>query len=181
MRVRQLIFVTILSALSTLPSMSATLSVSVTATPDASLFDYTYIFSVAGAGARIDNIFLGSDDLSPVSVVLRVNGNPTVDWSWLGNDTPQNYLQFFDTSGTSLGNGDALDVTFSSHLASQTSHFAVALDSSTGQTTNMATGLAAPSAAAPEPGSLLLFGSAFAILFIGAAVCRIRRAKIGPA
>jgi hypothetical protein len=156
--------------------MSATLSVSVSVTPDANLFDYTYIFSVAGAGARIDNVFLGSDDISPLSVVLKVNGSPTVDWSWLGNDTPQNYLQFFDTRGTSLGNGDALDVTFSSHLASQSSHFAVGLNSSTGQTTNMATGLAAPSAAAPEPGSLLLFGSAFAIFLCWGGGLSIRRA-----
>ena len=174
MNARQWIFATILVALGAVSCMSATMSVSVSVTPDAGLFDYTYLFSIGGAGPGVDNIFLGSDDISPLNVVLRVNNTPTVDWSWLGNDSPQNYLQFFDVNGTSLGSGDALDVMFSSQLGPQATHFAVGLDSTTGATTNTTTVLAAPSAAAiPEPGSLFLLGSGFALFL----VARTRRRR----
>src|SRR5262249_7522662 len=116
----------------------------------------------------IDNIFLGSDDISPLNVVLEVNGQAAAGWSWLGNDTPQDYLQFFGLAGTALGNGDVLDVTFSSPLVPQATHFAVGLDSATGSTTNRATALLAPSSAAgvPEPGSLGLLAGALAALLV---------------
>jgi hypothetical protein len=164
MRVQQSIFAGVLMMLSALPGISATLTVTGTATPDAGLYDYSYKFSVTGAGANVDNIFLGSDDLSPLNVVLDVNGSPTTDWSWLGNDTPENYLQFFDIAGTALGNGDALDVTFSSALVPGKG-FALGVDSSTGGATNRVTGVTAPSSVVtPEPGSLLLLISGVALL-----------------
>ena len=168
MRIRQWMFATILAALSVLPGRSATISVSASATPDGGMFDYVYQFSIAGAGANIDNIFLGSDDISPLNVVLEVNGQAAAGWSWLGNDTPQDYLQFFGLPGTALGNGDVLDVTFSSPLVPQATHFAVGLDSATGSTTNRATALLAPSSAAgvPEPGSLGLLAGALAALLV---------------
>ena len=165
MRVKQSIFVGVLMMLSALPGVSATLAVNATATPDAGLYDYSYQFSITGAGANVDNIFLGSDDLSPLNVALDVDGSPTSDWSWLGNDTPENYLQFFDTAGTALGNGDVLVVNFTSALAPGAG-FAVGLDSSTADSTNTVTGVTAPSSAAPtpEPGSLLLLISGLAVL-----------------
>ena len=83
--------------------------------------------------------------------------------------TPQNYLQFFDTSSTALGNGDVLDVTFTSLLAPSAASFAVGLDSSTGDTTNTVTGILAPtSVVTPEPSSLLLFFSAVTLFSIAA-------------
>lgn len=169
MTARQSIFAAILVTLSALPGISATLAVTASATPAAGLYDYAYQFSITGTGAAVDNIFLGSNDLSPLNVVLKVDGSPTSDWSWLGNDTPQNYLQFFDTSGTSLGNGDVLDVTFVSQLAPGSTSFALGLDSSTGGSTNTVTGLLAPtSVATPEPGSLLLLFSAVTLFSIAA-------------
>lgn len=157
MRVRKTIFAGILAALSAVPGISATLSVEATATPVAGLYNYSYQFSIAGSGASVENVYLGSNDLSPVNVVIDVNGSPAGAWSWLGNDTPQNYLQFFTLSGPALGSGDILDVTFSSTLAPETGNFAVGLDSSTGGATNTVTGVLAPSAAAvPEPSSVVL-------------------------
>src|ERR1700733_29938 len=117
MRARHTVFAGILVILSALPGVSATLAVTAAATPSGGLYDYSYEFSISGSGASVDNIFLGSNDLSPLDVVIQVDGAATADWSWLGNDTPENYLQFFDFNGTSLGNGDVLDVTFSSALA----------------------------------------------------------------
>jgi hypothetical protein len=167
MKLKQWIFVALLAALSALPGMSATLAVSVSVTPDAGLFDYAYHFTIAGAGASVDNIFLGSDDISPLNVVLEINGQPTGAWSWLGNDIPQNYVQFFDRSGPALGNSDILDVTFSSPLAGRATHFALGLDGATGGATNTVSALIAPSTAVPEPGSLLLLGGALVLIFVG--------------
>jgi len=164
MRIRESIFTSVLLALSALPGISATLGVQASATPDGGLYDYSYQFSITGAGAKVDNIFLGSNDLSPLNVVQKVNGNPTADWSWLGNDTPQNYLQFFDTNGTALGPGDVLNVTFSSKLAPGNAKFAVGLASSTSDVTNTVNGVVGPSSVpTPEPGSLplLVTGLAF--------------------
>jgi hypothetical protein len=168
MRIRRSIFAGVVMMLSALPGISATLTVQASVTPDAGLYDYTYRFSITGAGASVDNIFLGSNDLSPLNVVLKVDGNPAGNWSWLGNDIPQNYLQFFSTNGTGLGNGDFLGVTFSSQLAPQAAEFAVGLNGSTGDATNTATGVVGPAAiAAPEPGTLLLLLCGIA-LFAGA-------------
>jgi hypothetical protein len=180
MRARQTIFAGILAALSALPGISATLSVQATATPVAGLFNYTYQFSIGGAGASVGNIYLGSADLSPLNVVLDVNGNPAGAWSWLGNDTPQNYLQFFTLSGPALGSGDVLDVTFSSALPPG-ANFAVGLDRAAGAT-NTVTGVLAPGAtAAPEPGSLVLIFSGIALIFIarwcGPAFSATRKSK----
>jgi hypothetical protein len=168
MRKRQSLFATIVMVLGIVPGVSATLAVNATATPDGSLFDYSYQFSITGAGASVDNIFLGSNDLSPLNVVLKVNGNPTANWSWLGNDTPQNYLQFFNITGPALGNGDALDVTFSSTFAPANKGFAEGLTSSTSSVTNTVSGVLAPSAVAttPEPGSLGLFLAGIALMSI---------------
>jgi hypothetical protein len=105
MKPKQWMFAAILAALSALPGVSATLSVSANVTPNAGLFNYAYQFTIADSGSNVDNIFLGSDDISPLNVVLKINGQPTSTWSWLGNDTPQNYLQFFDLVGSALGNG----------------------------------------------------------------------------
>jgi hypothetical protein len=164
MRLKQLIFAGILAVLGSFPGTSATLTVAANATAVAGLYNYSYQFSITGPGANVDNIFLGSNDLSPLNVVLEVNGAPTGAWSWLGNDTPQNYLQFFDISGPALGNGDVLDVTFFSQLAPATTNFAVGLNSNTGDTTNRLTNVLAPtSAAVPEPGSLFLLVSGAAL------------------
>jgi hypothetical protein len=73
-----------------------------------------------------------------LNVDLEVNGSPTADWSWLGNDTPRNYRQFFDVAGTGLANGDVLDVTFSSAMAPAAAGFALGLDSTSGATTKHA-------------------------------------------
>jgi len=167
MKPKQWMFAAILAALSALPGVSATLSVSANVTPNAGLFNYAYQFTIADSGSNVDNIFLGSDDISPLNVVLKINGQPTSTWSWLGNDTPQNYLQFFDLVGSALGNGDILNVTFSSALAPLASNFAVGLDSTTGETTNTANAVLAPSAAAaPEPDSLLLLGGALMLISV---------------
>lgn len=167
MRARQTIFAVMLAALSAVPGVSATLSVQATATPAGGLYNYSYLFSIGGSGASVDNIYLGSADLSPLNVVLDINSNPASAWSWLGNDTPQNYLQFFTSSGPALGSGDVLDVTFSSALPPGAANFAVGLDSATGSATNTVTGVLAPSATvAPEPGSLVLILSGVMLILI---------------
>jgi hypothetical protein len=168
MRLKELLFAGILALLGSLPGVSATLAVGVDVTPAAGLYNYSYQFSITGAGASVDTVFLGSNDLSPLNVALAVDGAPTANWSWLGNDTPQNYLEFFSTNGTSLGNGDVLDVTFSSQLAPANTKFAVGLNSVTSDTTNTVTSVVAPNAAAvvPEPGSLLLVFSGAALFLI---------------
>lgn len=167
MRARQTILAAILAALSAVPAICATLSVQATATPVGGLYNYSYQFSIGGSGASVDNIYLGSADLSPLNVVIDINGTPASAWSWLGNDTPQNYLQFFTLSGPPLGSGDVLDVTFSSVLGQGTTNFAVGLDSATGSATNTVTGVLAPSATvAPEPGSLVLIFSGGMLILI---------------
>jgi hypothetical protein len=148
-----------LALLQAAPAMAATLSVTASATPDAGLYDYSYALSVSGAGS-LDNIFLGSDDLSPLNVAITFDGAATTNWSWLGNDTPSNYLQFFNTSGGFLSTGDTLDVTFTSAFAPRAGGFAVGENSGTGSVSNEVTGLLGPTAA-PEPASLGLFLIAF--------------------
>jgi len=168
MTARHTVFAGVLVILSALPGVSATLAVTATATPSGGLYDYSYEFSISGSGAGVDNIFLGSNDLSPLDVVIQVDGAATADWSWLGNDTPENYLQFFDFNGTSLGNGDVLDVTFSSALAPAATNFALGLDSSTGDTTNtLNTVLAPTSVVSPEPGTWFLALTGAALFSLG--------------
>ena len=144
------------------PVTAATLVVASSAAQAGSLYNYTYTFSISGSGLALDNIFLGSDDLSPLNVALTFDGNPAVNWSWLGNDTPQNYLDFFNTANGTLGLGDTLRVTFTSAFAPSAGHFAEGLNSSTGDTSNIVTSVTAPTAV-PEPASVFA-----ALLGIGA-------------
>jgi hypothetical protein len=160
---KSLMLARLLAVMSALPGFSAVLTLQKdTVTPVGSFFNYSYQFAVSGAGAAVDNIFLGSNDLSPLNVVIMVDSAPTIAWSWLGNDTPQNYLQFFDFAGTALGNGDVLDVTFTSSFAPASTEFAEGLNSTTDAATNTVTGVLAPNAvpaSTPEPGTMMLLAS----------------------
>lgn len=169
MRLKQSIFACLLAGMVALPALSATITVAATATPDAGLFDYSYSFAVSGTAASVDSVYLGSDDLSPLNLVIEVDGNPTSAWSWLGNDTPRNYLQFFDFGGTSLGSGDVLDVTFSSALAPAAAYFAEGFSSLTSNVTNIVDGVLGPAAvtSSPEPASLFLLAGCAAFVSIG--------------
>jgi hypothetical protein len=73
-----------------LVAAASTLSVVSSETKVAGLYDYSYSFSVSGAGHGFDNIFLGSNDLSPLNLVIQLNGTATVDWSYLGNSSSPN-------------------------------------------------------------------------------------------
>jgi hypothetical protein len=87
--------------------------------------------------------------------VIHLNGAPTADWSYLGNDTPENYLQFFSLSSTALAAGGSLQVTFDSIFAPSGTEFAVALNSATSQVSNQVNNVTAPGAVpTPEPASL---------------------------
>jgi len=163
----------LMALLCAMPAWSTTLAVSASATRVGSLYDYTYTFTVSGGS--IDNIYLGSDDLSPTSLLIKLDGTTTSNWSWLGNDTPQNYLQFFSTNGSTLGSTDTLGVTFASAFGPASSHFAVGLNSGTGATTNELTGVLAPTAA-PEPASLGLLLSAGISAVTGMGIWKRRRA-----
>ena len=132
-----------------MPAGAASLTVSANATKVGSLYDYSYMFSLTGTGAGFNNIFLGSGDISPFNVAFQFDGASTTSWSWLGNDTPQNYLQFFSTAST-LSPGDTLAVTFASALAPASTHFAIAVNSGTSAMSNEVTGVLAPTPA-PEP------------------------------
>src|SRR5882724_1916731 len=140
--------------LPTVPMTAATLVAASGGAKVGSLYNYTYTFSISGSGLALDNIFLGSDDLSPLNLKFTFDGSPTTNWSWLGNDTPQNYLDFFNTAGGSLGSSDTLTVTFTSAFAPLASHFAVGLNSVTSTTSNTISGVTAPTAV-PEPASVL--------------------------
>jgi hypothetical protein len=138
-------------------AQGSTLSVTSSVSAAASFYDYSYDFTVSGAGKGFDNIFLGSNDLSPLNVVIHLNGAPTADWSYLGNDTPENYLQFFSLSSTALAAGGTLEVTFDSIFAPSSTEFAVALNSATSQTSNQVNNVTAPGAVpTPEPATLSL-------------------------
>ena len=117
-----------------------TLSVTASETPTAGLYNYSYQFALTSVGPGVDTLFLGSDDLSPLSLNISLDNIPVNDWSWLGNDVPQNYLEFFSTDGSKLSSGDKLEVTFTSAFAPATTQFAVGLDSSTGAATNRVSG-----------------------------------------
>ena len=141
------------------------------------IYTYTYAFRVTGdAGSptpAVTDIFLGSDDLSPLNTVITRNNAPTSAWAFLGNSAPYNYLQFTNSGGPeSLGSGDELEVTFfdsSGLFLPDTTHFAQAYDPNAaagaggytvsvngvfGPTTNPN-----PSALTPEPGALSLVGA----------------------
>jgi hypothetical protein len=143
---------------------AADLTVIASAQADGDLYDFDYLYQVTGTAA-IDNLYLGSDDLSPVSDILfKKNGVLTTDWSWLGNDTPKNYLQFFSTTD-SLSDRDTLEVMFSSPGAlfvPTPGHVAGGYDSASGQSYTVAGTVVGPSAV-PEPGVLsLLMGATVA-------------------
>jgi hypothetical protein len=141
---------------SSLAALGSTLNVTSSATPAAGgIYDYSYNFAVSGAGTGFDNIYLGSNDLSPLNLVIKLNSAATADWSYLGNDTPQNYLQFFSTSATPLTGGESLQVTFESIFAPSNTGFALALNSVTSDVSNQVNGVTAPSTApVPEPATV---------------------------
>jgi hypothetical protein len=172
MKIKLFTSIGLLALLHTLPATAATLGVSANVTPAGALYNYTYSFSVTGAGLALDNIYLGSDDLSPLNVAFTFDGAATSNWSWLGNDTPRNYLQFFSTNGSKLSAGDILGVKFASTFAPGSNQFAIGLDSSTATSSNQVTGVAGPSVV-PEPASqwMLLVG-ALAVLLRGAFLLR---------
>ena len=62
------------------------------------IYTYTYAFRVTGDAnsptPAVTDIFLGSDDLSPLNTIITRNNAPTSAWTFLGNSTPYNYLQF---------------------------------------------------------------------------------------
>lgn len=146
---------------------AATLGVTATETPSGGLYDYSYTFSVTGTGSGFDNVFLGSDDLSPLNVQILLNGAATTDWSYLGNSTPENYLQFFSLSAAPLGIGNSLNVSFASAFTPG-SQFAIALNSGTDAASNEVTGVLAPTAA-PEPASAsgIVLAAGVALLCLG--------------
>lgn len=167
----------IAAALATLALTAAagaqTLTATSTVTPVGAFYNYDYVFSITGpAGTAVDNLFLSSDDLSPVGPFSYLkNGAATSDWSFASNDTPNNYLDFFSASD-SLRNGDSLDVKFTSAYAPTPTGFANGYDTLNGRyTANTVTGLAAP---VPEMSTapLLALGG----LWIGFAAYRRRRA-----
>ena len=178
MKMRLSITAILLAAVGSIPALSDTLSVTAMATPSGSLYDYSYQFSISGSGADVDNIFLGSNDLSPLDVVIDVNGAPTGDWSWLGNDTPENYLQFFNIAGGGLGNGDTLDVTFTSDLIPSAAEFAVGLASSTGDSTNTVNNVLGPYVPTPEPATLPLLISALSLFGLSRVARALLRAAL---
>jgi hypothetical protein len=152
--------------LSSLAAMGSSLAVTSSATPSGSLYNYAYTFTVSGTGSGFDNFFLGSNDLSPLNVAIQLNSAPTTDWSYLGNDTPQNYLQFFSLSGTDIVTG-TLKVTFSSVFGPSSTQFAEALNDMTNQVSNVVTGVTAPTTApTPEPATTGFV--MVALVFIGA-------------
>ena len=153
----------VMAVLSVMPSMAASLGVTASATHTGGLYDYSYVFTISGTGLSVDTLFLGSDDLSPLNVAFIFDGNTSTNWSWLGNDTPQNYLEFFSTNASTLSAGDTLDVTFASALAPASGHFAIGLNSGTSATSNEVTGVLAPTAV-PEAATYSMLGLGLALV-----------------
>jgi hypothetical protein len=143
----------VLGLLSFVPACASSLVVAADAVKAGSVYNYTYLFSMAGTGLSVDNIFLGSDDLSPLNVSFTFDGATTTDWSWFSNVTPQDYLDFYNTAGGTLGPGDTLQVDFISFFPPESSHFAVAENGATGDVSNTVTSVLGPTApsAVPEP------------------------------
>lgn len=159
------------------PASAASLVINSSATPSGAEYNYSYTVSISGAGLSLTDIFLTSDDLSPLNVAFTFDGAPTTNWSWLSNDTPQNYLDFFDSTGV-LGSGDTLKITFSSFLAPVASHLAVGenLNNNPITVSNMVSSVIAPTAV-PEPASIgmLLLALSAAALFAGTRSRLLRR------
>lgn len=159
------------------------LTVTGTATPGTDVYNYDYVFHVDGGGTStgilgsvaIDNLYLDSDDLSPVSgITFLKNSAPTQDWLWLGNDTPTNYLQFFSFTD-SLGVNDTLEAQFSSPASlfvPTGGHFTAGFDTANNQPYVVVNTVVAPTAV-PEPGVLPLLGG---MLIAGSLLLR-RRAR----
>ena len=97
-----------------------------------------------------------------------MNGTATSDWSYLGNDTPENYLQFFSQSGTPLAVGSSLDVSFTSSFAPEPTQFSIASNSITGDASNEVLSVLAPTTA-PEPASAtgIVLAAGVALLGLG--------------
>ncbi len=151
-----------------------TLSVTNTVTQSSGLYNYDYVFSFTGpasAGTSVANLYLTTDDLSPVGpFTFAKDGATTTDWSFASNDTPYNYLQFFSATD-SLTNGDSLEVKFASAFAPSINNSVTGFDGSTGNYTNTITGVSAPVPEASTAPLLVLGG-----LGLGFAAYRRRRA-----
>ncbi|MBV8898213.1 MAG: PEP-CTERM sorting domain-containing protein [Acidobacteriaceae bacterium] len=159
-----------------MPASAASLVVSSSAAPSGAEYNYSYTVSISGTGLSLTDIFVTSDDLSPLNVKFTFDGASTTNWSWLSGNTPRNYLDFFDSTGV-LGTGDTLKIAFSSFLAPAASQFAIGenLNNNPATASNIVSSVIAPTAAVPEPASagMLLFGLG-AILF---ATTRLRLLK----
>lgn len=155
-----------------------TLTVTDSVSLNQGVYTYTYAFRVTGDPGSptpaVTDLFLGSDDLSPLNTVITRNNAPTSAWTFLGNSAPYNYLQFTNLGGAdSLGNGDELEVTFedaSSLFQPDTTHFVQAYDinaaAGAGGYTASVSNVFGPTAnPVPEPGALSLVG---AIAMVGA-------------
>jgi hypothetical protein len=144
-----------------MPASAASLIVGSSAMPSGAEYNYSYTVSISGTGLSLTDIFLTSDDLSPLNVAFTFDGASAPNWSWLSGNTPQNYLDFFDATGV-LGAGDTLKITFSSFLAPAASHIAVGenLNNDPVTISNTVSSVIAPTAPVPEPASagMLLLG-----------------------
>lgn len=160
---KTLLKIAILFTFSLASASAATLTVNSTVTANAGFWHYMYSFttSTSGGGTGIDNIYLGSRDLSPLNVEISKNGGTANAWSWLGNDIPVNYLQFF-TASDPLAAGDVLAVSFISLYPAHPS-FAMALDSSSGESVSVD---ADAPGAVPEPSAMVLLASGLALVVL---------------
>ena len=174
------ILATLAAALALASAVGAqTLNVSANVTLSSGLYNYDYLFSLTGpstAAPAVSILYLTSDDLSPLDVTFAKNGAATAAWSFVGDDSAGNNLDFFSSSD-SLTNGDTLEVKFTDSdqlfrpLTSPTNS-ATSADSST-NTYSTVSNIVAP-AAVPETSTapLLILGG----LGIGFAAYRRRRA-----
>ena len=125
------------------------------------------------------DVFLSSDDLSPLNLTISKNNAPAPAWSLLSNDTPYNYLDFnsLDANGAALDSltaGDQLEISFSDSAANfvpLTGHFAAAYDATSGAYSPNVAGLVGPTAV-PEPGVASLLAG---ILVAGSGLLLRRR------